>query len=84
MGKYDDILHLPYPRSRKRQHMSMQDRAAQFSPFAALTGHADAVKEMARQVLEKMKQQDDFLYYVPQKKTYSFSTCVSFASTLPF
>ena len=48
MGKYDDMLHLPYPRSRKRQPMSMQDRAAQFSPFAALTGFEEAIEESGR------------------------------------
>ena len=37
MGKYDDIIHLPHHCSRKRKHMSMQDRAAQFSPFDALS-----------------------------------------------
>ena len=46
--KYDDIIHLPRPVSRKHQPMPMADRAAQFSPFAALTGHGEAVKETAR------------------------------------
>lgn len=48
MGEYDDILYLPHHRSRKRSHMSMQDRAAQFSPFAALTGFDDAIEETGR------------------------------------
>ena len=46
MSSYDDIIHLPYP--RKPQRMSNYDRAAQFSPFAALTGHEEAVAETAR------------------------------------
>ena len=46
MSNYDDIIHLPYP--RKPQRMSNYDRAAQFSPFAALTGHEEAVAETAR------------------------------------
>jgi len=46
--KYDDIIHLPRPVSRKHPPMAMADRAAQFSPFAALTGHGEAVKETAR------------------------------------
>lgn len=47
-GKYDDILYLPHPVSRRHPQMSLQDRAAQFAPFAALTGHDEAVKETAR------------------------------------
>ncbi|MBO4338782.1 MAG: hypothetical protein K5755_02890 [Clostridiales bacterium] len=38
MGKYDDIINLPHHVSEKRPQMSMRDRAAQFAPFAALTG----------------------------------------------
>lgn len=45
---YDDILHLSRPISAKHPHMSLIDRAAQFSPFAALVGYDAAVKETAR------------------------------------
>lgn len=45
---YDDIINLPHPTSSKHPRMPMIDRAAQFSPFAALTGHDEAVKETAR------------------------------------
>ena len=45
---YQDILYLPYPRPSSRLRMSMVDRAAQFSPFAALTGHDAAIQETAR------------------------------------
>lgn len=45
---YEDIINLPHYQSTKRSHMSNYDRAAQFSPFAALTGYDDAVKETAR------------------------------------
>lgn len=45
---YDDILHLPHPVSKRHPQMPVSDRAAQFAPFAALTGHADAVKEAER------------------------------------
>ena len=48
MGRYDDIINLPHKQSEKRAHMSNHDRAAQFSPFAALTGHSDAIEETAR------------------------------------
>lgn len=45
---YQDIINLPHHVSETRPHMSMRDRAAQFSPFAALTGYDAAVKETAR------------------------------------
>ena len=47
-GPYDDIINLPRPVSRKRQTMPVEDRAAQFSPFAALTGYEDAIQEAGR------------------------------------
>ena len=47
MGKYDDIIHLPHYQSAKRAHMPLGDRAAQFAPFAALTGYGAAVEETA-------------------------------------
>ena len=46
--KYDDIINLPHPVSSRHPQMSLHDRAAQFSPFAALTGYDTAVKETAR------------------------------------
>ena len=46
MSKYDDIINLPYPQKPRR--MSNYDRAAQFSPFAALTGFEAAIAETAR------------------------------------
>ena len=60
--KYDDIIHLSRPRSGRRACMTNYDRAAQFSPFAALTGYDDAVKETAVRVedhvLEEERQGD--------------------------
>ncbi len=46
--KYKEIINLPHHVSETRPHMSMYDRAAQFSPFAALTGHEAAIEETAR------------------------------------
>ena len=46
--EYGDIINLPHPESKKHKRMSMKDRAAQFSPFAALTGHDSAIKEKDR------------------------------------
>ena len=48
MGKYDDIIHTPWPRPTKRARMSLEDRAAQFASFAALNGYEEAVEEEAR------------------------------------
>lgn len=45
---YDDIIHLPHHVSTTHPHMAAIDRAAQFSPFAALTGYDAAIKETAR------------------------------------
>ena len=45
---YDDIIHLPHPLFPNRRHMTPIERAAQFSPFAALTGYEDAIAEEAR------------------------------------
>ena len=44
-GNYDDIIDMEHHVSKAHPQMSMYDRAAQFSPFAALTGYEDAVKE---------------------------------------
>lgn len=48
MGNYDDIINLPHHVSTVHPRMSALDRAAQFSPFAALTGHGAAICETAR------------------------------------
>lgn len=55
MGKYDDIISHPHHQSKTRQHMSQRDRAAQFAPFAALTGYDDSVREAARLTDEKIE-----------------------------
>ena len=47
-GPYDDIISLPHPTSAKHPRMPLSDRAAQFSPFAALSGHGAAIAETAR------------------------------------
>ena len=48
MGKYDDIINLPHHISSKHPRLSMEQRAAQFAPFAALTGYGESIKETAR------------------------------------
>lgn len=54
-GKYDDIIHLPHPDSPRHPRMSIHDRAAQFSPFAALTGHGTAIAETGRLTDQRME-----------------------------
>ena len=55
---YDDIINLPHHVSAARPQMSMMDRAAQFSPFAALTGYDAAIKETARLTDQKIELDD--------------------------
>lgn len=57
--KYDDILNLPHHVSSRHPQMSLLDRAAQFSPFAALTGHAAAIKETERLTEEWVELDED-------------------------
>jgi len=57
--QYDDIIHLPHHVSAKHPQMSPENRAAQFSPFAALTGHGDAIRETARQTEEFVELNED-------------------------
>lgn len=58
-GPYDDIINLPHPTSTKHPRMPMSDRAAIFSPFAALTGHAAAIQETARLTDQRMELDED-------------------------
>ena len=58
-GQYDDIIALPHHVSKKRPQMPLGDRAAQFSPFAALTGHEAAIRETARLTAEKIELTED-------------------------
>lgn len=60
-SKYDSIINLPHHASPTRPQMSMQDRAAQFSPFAALTGYDAAIKETGRLTDAKIELDDEEL-----------------------
>lgn len=57
--RYDDIIDLPHPVSAAHPRMTMIDRAAQFSPFAALTGYDAAIQETARLTSEKIELDED-------------------------
>ena len=54
-NKYDEILSLPHHVSKTRPQMPMSDRAAQFAPFAALTGYESAIKETGRLTDERIE-----------------------------
>ena len=56
---YDDIIDLPHHVSKTHPHMSNHDRAAQFSPFAALTGYDAAIRETQRLTEDKIELDED-------------------------
>lgn len=62
MKSYDDIINLPHHVSPKHSHMPILDRAAQFSPFAALSGHEAAIRETARHT-DKRIELDEYEKY---------------------
>lgn len=64
---YDDIINLPHPTSQKHPRMSLYDRAAQFSPFTALTGHDAAIKETARFTEKQTEQSEDLISRLNEK-----------------
>ena len=65
--KYDDIINLPHPTSKKHPRMSLYARAAQFSPFAALTGHEAAIKETVRQTDAKQMLSEEVIAELNKK-----------------
>lgn len=56
---YEDMIDLPHPVSKTRPQMPMRDRAAQFSPFMALSGYEEAVRETARVTDEEIYLDED-------------------------
>lgn len=67
---YDDIIHLPHHVSKTRPQMSMEDRAAQFSPFAALTGYDAAILETGRLTEEKSELGEETQAILDRKQRY--------------
>ena len=67
MKDYSDIIDHPHHVSRARPQMSMHDRAAQFSPFAALTGFDAAVSEEARVTDRRIELEEDELQHLNEK-----------------
>ena len=73
MTGYEDIIHLPHHVSVRHPQMSRQDRAAQFAPFAALTGHKEDCRQILdlylREVCQSQEPREvDFEYFVPDQK----------------
>jgi len=66
-GPYDDILYVPHPTSKEHPRMSMSDRAAQFSPYAALSGYRDLIIETARLTEDRAEQAEDILFDLDRK-----------------
>ena len=55
---YNDIINLPHHVSKRHPQMSMWNRAAQFAPFAALTGYEDAINDTAQETLESFESRN--------------------------
>lgn len=70
---YDDIINLPHHVSATRRPMSMESRAAQFAPFAALTGHDAAIAETARITTARSEQSAEQLMELSRKLAYALS-----------
>lgn len=68
LHNYDDIIDLPHYTSPNRRRMSNIDRAAQFSPFAALTGYGADVLEAARVTYQKLNLTEDMKEILDRKQ----------------
>lgn len=84
-GRYDDILYLEHYRSKERAAMSLEDRAAQFAPFMALTGYEDAIEETERLTDEKVdldetviEKINEKIYEISQNLSEKRHICVSY------
>lgn len=71
---YSDIISVPYRKSKKYKRMSQKDRAAQFAPFAALTGHKQLIQETQRITEEKREIDENKQQILNQKLNYFIET----------
>ena len=67
MNKYEDIINLPHHVSKTRKPMSLYNRAAQFAPFAALTGYDDVIKETSRITEQRIELSEELKNMLNQK-----------------
>lgn len=65
--KYDDIINLEHHVSKVHKQMSLENRSAQFAPFAALTGYEDEVKEKERTTEEKIEIDEEWRAILDEK-----------------
>lgn len=68
--RYDDIIALPHPVSTRHPQMPISDRAAIFSPFAALSGHGAAIAETARLTERRVELDEDSKAALDAKQQY--------------
>lgn len=71
---YSDIINLPYKKFKKYKHMSQKNRAAQFAPFAALTGHKQLIQETQRLTEDKKELDENKKSILNQKLLYFIET----------
>ena len=71
---YSDIINRPYKKSKKYKHMSQKDRAAQFAPFAALTGHKQLIQETQKLTEDKKELDENKKSILNQKLLYFIET----------
>lgn len=64
--QYDDIINLPHPVSKKHPQMPAIDRAAQFSPFAALTGYEKALEETKESAIDRVENEVEKTYDIQE------------------
>lgn len=67
MNKYGDMLKLKRPQSTRHPPMSLAERAGQFSPFAALSGHEEAINETARETAGKIALSEEEKFLLDEK-----------------
>ena len=69
MNNYEDIINLERPKSN-HSHLSVESRAAQFAPFAALVGYDSAIKETARITYKRIEIDDELKVIISNKLNY--------------
>ncbi len=81
MSKYDDIINLPHHVSKIHKPMPVEQRAAQFAPFAALSGHHEVIGETARQTQKKIELSEEERHLLSQRLAYSVARNVEVTVT---
>lgn len=85
MGKYDDIINLPHHVSDFHKPMPMSNRAAQFAPFAALSGYEDAISEASRttESFKELTDEDKNLLSLKLNYAIQNSSCAEITYFIP-